>query len=209
MEDNIYLPKTSRIPFQTATWIPLLNTNWFIPKQQPESLWNLDRFLPKQQLSMLFQKNPDWSLLQQPQNALSKTRTDHPYSSPKILFQKPELITLIAAPKCSLKNPDWSPLQQPQNVPSKTRTDHPYSSPKMLFQKRRLITLTAAPKCSFKTQTDSPYNSPKMLFQKPELITLTTALKCSFKTRIDSSNSHIWQPHFFSKTWTGFLQTAA
>ena len=32
-----------------------------------------------------------------------------------MLFQKLGLITLIAAPKCSLKNPDKSPLQQPQN----------------------------------------------------------------------------------------------
>ena len=89
-------------------------------------------------------KNSDLSPLQQPQNALSKTQTDHPYSSPKMLFQKPRLITLTAAPKCSFKNPNWLPFQHPQNAISKTRTDHTYSNPIMLFQKPGLTTLTVS-----------------------------------------------------------------
>ena len=56
-----------------------------------------------------------------------------------MLFQKPQLITLIAAPKCSFKNLDWSPLQQPQKSPSKTQTGHPYNSLKNVHSKHGMI----------------------------------------------------------------------
>ena len=163
------------------------------------------RLIPSQTIaSYALSKNLDWSPLQQPQNALTKTRTNHPYSSPKMLFQKPELITLTVAPKCSFKKPDWSPLQQPQNALSKTWIDHPCRNPKILFQKPGLIILTAVPKCPFKTRTDPSNNSLKNAPSKhgliPQILT-NESLTSSLKRRLISSKQQPQKCLFQNLDW--------